>query len=420
MPTNHRRLPHCRLLLAVLCIAVAAGRPEQASGQAAMPIERQDTGWWASTQRTMVRASKLAMGKKLLDPQEAREVYQQADAAFREAAATRKPDQGSADQEQAASAQRDQDAFEKAAEMFRSVYDSQPESALGQDALFMYAESLFFADRFTDAADVFQKLQKDFPRNRHSDRVAARLFSITQYWIDIEKAREDDWFTLNLFDPKVPRMDAKGHAVRVLDQIRYDDPTGRLADDATMAAAAEYLRQEKYEMADEFLTDLRETFPGSDHFFLAHLLGIRCKLELYAGPRYSSLMLDEADKLIKQTRERFPVQMREQRYSDMLARAAAEVDYLRGEHLYERARYREKRREYRAATRYYQEVLDRYSETPFGKKARERLQRTAALPPVPQQRLSWLQRVFPDGEKSTPLELNFQSPTGENRDTILR
>ncbi len=95
--------------------------------------------------------------------------------------------------------------------------------------------------------DVYEKLQKEFPRNRHIDHVAARLFSISRYWIEVAEADKDKWVPLNLTDPKKPRLDVDGHAIRVLDQIRYDDPTGRLADDATMAAAAEYIRQEKYE-----------------------------------------------------------------------------------------------------------------------------------------------------------------------------
>src|SRR6056297_2043591 len=174
----------------------------------------------------------------------------------------------------------------------------------------MLAESQFFADRLANATDSYQRLQNEYPRNRHSDRAAARLFSISRYWIETEKVGGGSW-TPNFTDPTRPKLDAKGHAIRVLDQIRFDDPTGRLADDATMAAAAEFIRQEKYDRADEFLTDLRETYTDSEHLFLAHLLGIRCKMEVYAGPHYSALLLDEAEKLVKQTRQRFPDRLRE-------------------------------------------------------------------------------------------------------------
>ena len=222
----------------------------------------------------------------------AKELYQQGDALFRQASSLPK--------EEAAK------TFKPSAKLFRKSGEAAPGSALEQDALFMQGESLFFADRLTEATEVYQKLQKQYPRSRHNDRVAARLFSISRYWIETVKADEDQWVSLNLTDPKKPRLDVDGHAIRVLDQIRYDDPTGRLADDATMAAAAEFIRQKKFDQADEFLTDLRETFSDSDHLFLAHLLGIRCKLEVYAGAKYSGLVLEEAEKLVRQTRQRFP------------------------------------------------------------------------------------------------------------------
>ena len=98
----------------------------------------------------------------------------------------------------------------------------------------MQGESLFFANELNDSRDALENLQKRFPRNRHSDRAAARLFSISKYWIDIAKAGEDRWYTLNFFDDKRPMRDAVGHAVRELDLIRYDAPPGRLADAATL------------------------------------------------------------------------------------------------------------------------------------------------------------------------------------------
>lgn len=374
-----------------------------------------DDGLWKSTKSSADRMGRFLTGREQPNADRAKSLYQQGDAVFRAAAG--KTNQIARDGD---SQGNEKSHFYKAAKLFARAADAEPGSALSQDALFMQGESLFFADRLISASDVYQKLQKDYPRNRHSDRVAARLFTITQYWIDTEKAGGDGWMPINLFDKTRPRLDVDGHAIRVLDSIRYDDPTGRLADDATMAAAAEYIRQGDFEMADEFLTDLRETFPDSEHFFLAHLLGIRCKLEVYAGPSYSSLMLEEAEKLVNQTRERFPNKMQDQETADMLARAAAEVAFRNAEHLFQRAEYREKRREFRAASEYYQRILDEYPNTPQSEKSRERLERTSTKPAVPQQRLTWLKAVFPDSDRSTPLEFSFESPTGEKSETILR
>jgi outer membrane protein assembly factor BamD (BamD/ComL family) len=347
-------------------------------------------------------------GREQENPTRARGYYKEGDALFRKAS----------------SLPRDQarKVFAEAAKSFERAAEAAPKTALEQDSLYMQAESLFFADRLVEASDVYEKLQKDFPRNRHVDQVAARLFSISRYWVNVAKANDGSWWrALNLTDPKRPRMDVDGHAVRLLDQIRYDDPTGRLADDATMAAAAEYIRQNKFEEADEFLTDLRETFSDSEHLFLAHLLGIRCKLEVYAGPTYSGLVLEEADTLVRQTRQRFPDKMADPKYGEMVARAAAEIAYHRSERLAFRADYREKRKEYGAARIYYNELLKEHNDTPQAKTARQRLAKIEKLPAVPKQQLAWLTTIFPDSKASKPLQMT--TPSGQQTEppkTMLR
>ncbi|MEM9367059.1 MAG: tetratricopeptide repeat protein [Planctomycetota bacterium] len=400
---------HVRIAIALAGLGlscIALGRT--ASGQI---IQAEEGSWIANTRDAADSVSRFMLGREQSDAENSRGFYQAGDALFREATGLHQSDET-----------RDQakKRFEDAAKQFRKASEAAPGSALSQDAMFMYAESLFFADELTDAAEAYQKLQKDHPKNRHSDQIGTRLFSITQYWIDTEKANETSWLRVNLFDETRPAFDADGHAVRVLDQIRYDDPTGRLADDATMAAAAEYMRQEDYEMADEFLTDLRQTFPDSEHFFMAHLLGIQCKLALYRGPNYSGLMLEEAEELVQKTRQRFPDQARQEEYVEMLARASAQVTFRRAEHLAARARYREKKREYRAASIYYQEILEKYPDAPQAQTAREKLERLTGRPPVPTQRLSWLTRIFPDSKPTEPLELKSGTVDSPTQSGVLR
>lgn len=272
----------------------------------------------------------------------------------------------------------------------------------------MQAESLFFADHLPKAEQAYAQLQKQFPNSRHGDRAAARLFSIAQYWIETKRAGSGI-MPVNFSDEKRPLMDADGHGIRVLDQIRFDDPTGKLADDATMAAAVEYFRQRRFLEADDFLTDLRESFTDSEHLFNAHLLGIRCKLEMYAGPRYSQLVLEEADKLIRQTRQRFPDKVREAEISEMLARASAEVGFRRAERLFVRGRYRERRREYGGARVYYNQLLDEYARTPFADQAKQRLEAIEPYPDSVNGPLDWLTKIFPEGERAKPL-LSGDSP----------
>lgn len=383
---------------------VSSGNPATGVANNQVPGD-EDLTFTEKAKRNSTRVMNFVTGREQEDLGRAKELYQEADALFRNAKAQTK--------------EASKDTFAKSAKVFGRAAQAAPGTALEQDALFMQGESLFFADRLTDAAEVYEKLQQEHPRNRHNDPVTARLFSISRYWIDTVKAGEGGWFTLNLTDSKRPRLDTDGHAIRVLDQIRYDDPTGRLADDATMAAAAEYIRQKKFEEADEFLTDLRETFTDSEHLFLAHLLGIRCKLEVYAGPRYSGLILEEAETLVKQTRQRFPDKLNEKEYGDMVARAAAEIAYMRAERLIYRADYREKRKEFGAARFYYRRLLEKFPNTPQAETARERLSKVEDLPAIPQQRLSWLTTILPDERRSEPLEMTKPS-SAQPPQTMLR
>jgi len=294
-------------------------------------------------------------------------------------------------------------AFLKAAKEFSKAAKAHPGSAIAQDAQFMVAESYFFADHLTKAEKAYGVLQKQYPSSRHNDRSAARQFSIAQYWIETEKAGGTKYMPFNLVDKKRPWFDIDGHGIRVLDQIRFDDPTGKLADDATMAAAVEHFRQGNYLEADEFLTDLRETFTDSEHLFNAHLLGIRTKMEMYAGPLYSRLVLDEADKLIVQTRQRFPDKMRDPEINETIAKAAAEVDFRLAEKVATRADYREKRGEYGAARLHYETLLANHEKTPFAEKAKERLPAVEDLPALPERHLAFLTKIFPEGERAKPL-----------------
>ncbi|MGB7324422.1 MAG: tetratricopeptide repeat protein [Rubripirellula sp.] len=373
----------------------------QVSGESnpgtANEVVRADGSLTEKTKQTTKSVTNFLTGREQEDQVQAKQFYKEGDRLFK-LASSQPTEQRKA-------------TFAKAAKQFKKAGESAPGSALEQDSMFMRAESYFFADQLTQATDTYEKLQKEFPRNRHNDRVAARLFSVSRYWIETAKANEGSWIPLNLTDSSRPRLDADGHAIRVLDQIRYDDPTGRLADDATMAAAAEYIRQEKYEDADEFLTDLRETFSDSEHLFLAHMLGVQCKLEIYAGPKYSGLILDEAEKLVQQTRARYPEKLNGTEHGEMIARAARTIEFHRAETLAEKASFREKRKEYRAAGIYYHELLEKYGDTPQAEIARQRLTKIEKLPAVPTQRLSWLTTIFPESRPRNPLKMDLPVET---------
>jgi outer membrane protein assembly factor BamD (BamD/ComL family) len=324
---------------------------------------------------------------KGVNPQKARELYVEAEGQY-QAALRAESDQK-------------QDAFAQAAKQFNEAAGRWPDSALEEDAMFMAGEAYFFADMYPKANEAWEKLLKKYSNSKHLDAVESRRFAIAQFWLDLHNKDPESFWEFNWLDSTRPTRDTFGNSVRVYDRIRLDDPTGKLADDATLAAGNAYFAKQRYLDADGFYTDLRKTFPGSEHQYRAHLLGLKAKLLTYEGTDYSGAPLDEAEKLIKQIQRQFPQEAAQER--EYLARAYAEVRFKKAEREWSLAQYYDRRGEYGAARFYYDILTREFAETPFAEKARSRMGEVASEPAVPPQRLQWLVEAFPKEENSKPL-----------------
>ncbi len=276
-----------------------------------------------------------------------------------------------------------------------------PDSAMEEDALFRAGESQFFADRYVKANDYFEQLLKKYPNSRYLDLVGARRFLIAQFWLKLDKEESPYFFGLNATDRGRPWADTFGHAIRVYDRMRIDDPTGKLADDATLAAANAHFLNGDYGKADQYYSDLRTHFPSSEHQFMAHYLGVQAKLRGYRGPRYTGNALEQADKLVKQIRRQFPKELPE--HEEELDRAYREIRYLLAEREWTMAQFYLRQHEYGAARFYCDIILEQYGDTPFAAKAREQVGGIAGKPSSPPQRLAWLVDLFPETETPHPI-----------------
>jgi outer membrane protein assembly factor BamD (BamD/ComL family) len=304
------------------------------------------------------------------------------------------------------------DRFVEAAASYGAAAKSWPDSALQEDALFMVAECQFFADRYAKAESEYAALMKKYPSTRHLDRVAARRFAIATYWLDRHR-RDPRWIlSPNLTDSEEPRFDTFGNAIKILDTIRLEDPTGKVAADATMAAANALYAARRYEKADHYYTDVRKIYPGSKHAFAAYMLGIQCKLKKYQGPDYDGAPLVEAQELIKEARKLFPREAEGEK--GFLDQSAAEILASRAKRDWEVARFYERRSEYRAARVYYESIAREYPQTRLAQDARVRMAAIADRPPTPPQRLAWLAEMFEPPKKDQP------APAGQSDAKIYR
>ncbi|MEZ6106994.1 MAG: outer membrane protein assembly factor BamD [Pirellulaceae bacterium] len=327
---------------------------------------------------------------------EAETIYNDALAAYERVAAGRAPNQISPDELDSV-----KDRFAEAGSAYLRASKDFPNSRLAHDALFQSGEAYFFADRFAKANETYEMVLAKYPGTRHLDRIQTRRFAIAHYWLQLDELNPDNFLTYNLLDARRPRRDTDGHAMRILDKIRLDDPTGRLADDATMALGNAYFAQARFLDAADTYEDLRKAYPGSPHLYTAMLLEIRARLEAYRGADYDGTGLARSEQLLEQAVKQFPDKVAANR--EVLDELAGQVRFSMAERDYTLAQLYERRSEYRAARLHYQLVIDEYSETTLADLSRERMAEIADLPDLPPQRMQWLVDLLPKPRDERPI-----------------
>ncbi len=286
--------------------------------------------------------------------------------------------------------------YDAAAKLYKEAARRAPDSPLEEDAMFMQAESEFFADRYSKSSDSYAQLLKKYENSRYLDKVMQRQYAVGRYWDD--KGRKVYNYVPNMTDKTRPFWDTAGHSIAVYESIRLNDPTGPLADDAIMATANTYFRDGKYEDAAYHYDLLRKDYAKSEHQPQAHLLGLQSRMNSYQGSQYDATPLNEAEKLADTTVKQFAQQLPEERArlletQNKIRLQQAERDFENGEYYYRRSYYG-------AARHYYQLVADRYPETAIAQMARDRLVETKDKPPEPPNYFGWIGKVFGERDRS--------------------
>lgn len=292
------------------------------------------------------------------------------------------------------------DAFRAAADKYKDAAKNWRSSALEQDALLMMGEAYFFAEDYYRSEQAYAKLVKEYPRNPFMDHIGARRFEIADYWLKTDGDKHKPLYMVNITDGRYPWNDTGGHGRRVLEKMRLDDPTGKNTDDATMRLAVASFQKGDYEAAADTFSDLRVTYPDSEHQFQAQFLELQSLMASYQGSQYSSVPLTDAEKRAKQILRQFPKESGEKR--EELVTALAKIHFLKAERYWEQAEFRRKRQEYEASRSNLRIILDKYADTPFAEKSQEALDKLKDKGEDPPRYFAPLERLFPERGAERP------------------
>lgn len=295
-----------------------------------------------------------------------------------------------------------QERYKQAAKKYKDAAGKAVDMRLKEDALFMTAESYFFADRYIKARDAYNELASQYPSTRYLDRLVARQWNIAQYWEKYEDHSPDVAMTPNAWDRTRPWFDTIGHAIKTYENIRMNDPTGPRADDAVMATAGIYFRRGRFDDADYHYGLLRREYPRSEFQFEAHLLGLQSKLRKYQGADYDGTPLEEAQQLVKQLRTNFAGQLSAEE-RERLTVVSAQLNQELASRTMKMATYYDDTKYVAAARGYYVEVIQKYPDSELAQQAKDRLAQLTDEPDRPPKRMAWLVERFPKNKEHTSL-----------------
>jgi outer membrane protein assembly factor BamD (BamD/ComL family) len=276
-----------------------------------------------------------------------------------------------------------QGKFEEAEKAYTKIAKDRKSTSWGETAQYYLAETQYQRGKYVDAHDSFEKLHADYPVTEYLDKLVSREYAIAQLWMqqDDPKAPKDKllpWYSR--FDGRLPIIDTQGYALKALEHVRHNDPTGPLADDAALQIAEYYVNHHDYESASLYYDQFIAEYPKSPFLQKVQHAAIDARLKAYLGPEYDASGLEKARIMVQKTMKTFPE--RQASYEglyhtlDVINNAEAEKAFLTGT-------YYKRVGKIPAAEFYLGKIPQRWPNSPWAVKAKGELASLAKLPRTP-------------------------------------
>lgn len=267
-----------------------------------------------------------------------------------------------------------------------------------EEARFLEAECLRMQGHYPRAADTYVDLLNKFDRTQYKDQAIQRMYDIANYWLDDTRTqmREDRerkegkrWFVSPIFltlDRTKPFLDREGRAIEKLEQVRYHDVAGPLADKALfMCGCVKFFRNDFAE-ADYYFSQIHERHPNSELATQAVELAIISKHLSTGGSDYDGRKVAEARMLVHAAFNNYP-ELAENK-KDFLSRQLVGITLQQAEKDFKVGQFYERTNHPGSAYFCYEIVRRRYPGTPYAERAGERMADLRAKSDEPRQ-VSW-------------------------------
>ena len=274
--------------------------------------------------------------------------------------------------------------YEPAQKLFKELADNKSNPAeLAETARYMQAECRRMRSQYPEAVDTYHRVLMDFPTGAHRRDACARMFEISDYWLDDFRdeldRRKDEKGVLrwrprwpNLTDPSKPDTDQEGRALQALEYVHTHDVTGPTADKALFWCGHVNFIRGNFQEADHFFSQLVELHKDSPLRPQAMLFAIQAKNNSTGGAVYDGRKSAEALQLVHATEASVPEVAHNPEMAEKLNRARFAIRSQQAEKDFRMAEFYERTGHPGSAVFYYELVRRRYAGTRYSDLATER------------------------------------------------
>lgn len=285
---------------------------------------------------------------------------------------------------------------------------------VAEEARFYEAECLRRQGHYPKAADTYARMLTDFHTGQYREQALQHMFEIANFWLDDTRAEIDQyktvqagkkWFVMPAWlqvnwDPARPLFDTEGRALEKLEQVRYNDMTGPLADKALFLMGSVKFYRQDYQEAEHHFTQVVEMHPNSPLAEQAVELAIIAKHMSTGGSDYDGRKVAEARQLVDVALRNYPNLATKKH--DFLERQLFGITMQQAEKDFKMAEFYRRTDKPASAYFYYEIVRRRYPGTKFFDLATQRMHEIKAL--AEQDQIKPPPAVPPPGRPEPPLE----------------
>jgi TolA-binding protein len=271
----------------------------------------------------------------------------------------------------------------EAEKAFAKIAKDRKGTPWGENSQYYLAECQFQQKKYVNAHDSYERLHADYPATEYLEKLVQREYDIARLWFaqaDPQAPRSQKLPWTGHFDGSLPLVDTQGSALRALEHVRQNHPTGPLADDAALEIAQYYTKHNDFESAalyyDQFIAEYRK----SPHLQRAQLEAIDARMKAYLGPEYDGSGLEKVRLLVRQTMQSFPER---QASYEKLYHTLDLVNDAQAEKTFQDGMYYKRIGKVASAEFYLGKIPQRWPNSPWAVKAKVELAQLAKLPRKP-------------------------------------